>query len=140
MRSFLFTHYAFGPVVDAMRDTRSSGRASRSGAHAEGVGGVHNAAFAVAHALHKLPHEDVSPCRQRAEGEPEGSCGFSFAVAGVEVDVAFGPGGGVELSIHIGRPLAVEETLVVESFVADRACSIWLYGLQKNVPLRLLYL
>lgn len=36
----------------------------------EGAGGVHNAAFAAAHALHKLPHEDVSPCRRRAEGEP----------------------------------------------------------------------
>ena len=83
---------------------------------AEGGGGVHNAAFAVAHALHELPDEDVSPCRQRTEGEPEGGRGFSLAVAGVEVDVALGPGVGVVLSIHISKSLALETPLEVESF------------------------
>lgn len=99
---------------------------------AEGGGGVHNAAFAVAHALHELPDEDVSPCRQRAEGKPEGGCGFPLAVAGVEVDVALGPGVGVVLSIHISRPLALETPLDLESFVVDVAYCIWLYGLQKK--------
>lgn len=86
--------------------------------------GVRDAAFAVAHALHELPDVDVCPSRQRAEGEPEGGRGFSLAVAGVEVDVALGPGVGVVWSCHISRCLASETPLLGESFLADEGGSI----------------
>ena len=78
--------------------------------------GVRDAAFAVAHALHELPDVEVCPSRQRAEGEPEGGCGFPLAVTGVEVDVAFGPGVGVMWSIHTSRHLALGTLLGVECF------------------------
>ena len=96
--------------------------------------GVRDAAFAVAHALHELPDVDVCPSRQRAEGEPEGGRGFSLAVAGVEVDVALGPGMRMTWSIHTSRHLALGTLFRGRMFFrADKACTMWFYGLQKNV-------